>query len=744
MTPTPLTRQRFAFALRELGSGNWERFEQLASTFLAADFDDIRTTASPSGDRGRDAELYSTTDPTTLLQYSVRVDWKAKIRETILRIRAEFPNASVLVYVTNQVIGSEADDLKAELRRDHRIHLDVRDQSWFLERMHKDRQREVAAASLAEEVVTPIAERDGLIERRPSPLTSPEQRAALVHLELQWANESQDKGLSRTAFEALVRSVLRDTDSGRRMSRDDVRKGVRALLPSHDPDAVNRHVDRALNKLSARAGGDKVIKHWQKEDEYCLSHEERVRLDEHLIEADRHEQALKSELDELITDFAGNHGDGKQLNQARRDDLSERCRRVLDAFLLGRGEAFVAAVRSGQYEDLDFQDLRDLVIKDISLNPYKGYFPVIEITEKVVGEVVTRPGEASRRYLRGLIDAYTLLAFLRETPDVQGVVHKMFSSGEIWLDTSMLLPLFAERLLEEGERQYTALLAGAREAGLQLFVTEGVLEELERQMNKARIYANTTGRWEGPVPFLYAAYIGAGQSRDTFRTWLEEFVGSERPQEDVAEFIEEDHGIRLRSLADEVARAEDDLRHSVQEVWIDVHQRRRSTDRIEEQLTLRLAQHDAENYLGVIMCRSGGESHFGHTGWWLTLDRAAHGVEQKLGERLGRRAPRSPVMSPDFLSGYLAFGPIRQKLSKQSELKLPIALSRGMTEFLSPDVVAEAERVRVEAANLSGRRLRRRIRDSMDRARRRIGELAGSGLAGAMPGRRGEQQSPSG
>ena len=35
-----ITRQRFDLALRELQSGKWERFEQLASAFLAGDFDE--------------------------------------------------------------------------------------------------------------------------------------------------------------------------------------------------------------------------------------------------------------------------------------------------------------------------------------------------------------------------------------------------------------------------------------------------------------------------------------------------------------------------------------------------------------------------------------------------------------------------------------------------------------------------------------------------------------------------------
>ncbi|MDR3618080.1 MAG: hypothetical protein P4L85_01930 [Paludisphaera borealis] len=731
-TTMTLSRSRFAFALRELGPGNWERFEQLASTFLSGDFDHIRTMASPSGDRGRDAQLFTTSEPTTFLQYSVTKDWKTKIRETAKRIREEFPDASLLVYVTNQTIGAEVDDLRGELRQVRSLHLDVRDHSWFLERMHKDRQREMAAVELAREVVDPIVAGDGLIDRRPSPLTSLEQRAAVVHLDLQWANEKRDKGLTKTAFEALIRSVLRDTDANRRMGRDDVKKAVRALLPSHDPNKADRNTERALEKLSTRPQGERLIRHWQKQDEFCLSHEERIRLDEHLIEADLQEQALRSEIEELIADFAVEFNVDANVDKQSAGDLVERSRRVLEAFLLGRGEAFVSAVRSGQYEDLDFRDLQDLVIKEMNGRTEKNASSVAGVIEKVVREVVTRPGEATRRHLKGLVDAYTLLAFLRETSDVQSFVQKMFSSGEIWLDTSLLLPLLSERLVDEDERQYTALLAAAREAGLQFFLTDGVLEELERQINKAKFYSVSTGVWEGSVPFLYVAYITAGQTRDGFHSWLDEFMGSERAMEDLAEFIVEEYGIQLRSLADQVARAQDDLRHAVQEAWIEVHEKRRSAARLEEHLTRRLANHDVENYLGVIVHRSGTDNHFGYTSWWMTLDRAAHGIEEMLGERLGRSTPRSPVMSPDFLSSYLAFGPVRQKLSKDNEQRLPITLSQGMTEYFSPEVLAEAERIRQDAANLSGRRLRRRLRDGMDKARRRIGDLTKSGLRGAV------------
>src|SRR5712691_10232602 len=107
-----MTTERFAFALERLQPGDWARFERFASQFLVFDYGTIRTVAAPAGDLGRDSELFSPDgDPTVLLQYSVRKDWPAKIRQTAKRVRENFEEATVLVYVTNQQIGADADQL---------------------------------------------------------------------------------------------------------------------------------------------------------------------------------------------------------------------------------------------------------------------------------------------------------------------------------------------------------------------------------------------------------------------------------------------------------------------------------------------------------------------------------------------------------------------------------------------------------------------------------------------------------
>src|SRR5437660_12231766 len=107
---------RFRLALRELKPSDWERFEQLAAVFLAADFSALRTLAWPSGDSGRDGVLFSPDGQSHVtIQYSIAVDWRKKIRATVKRLGETTPDVRVLVYVTNQRIGADADSLKREI-----------------------------------------------------------------------------------------------------------------------------------------------------------------------------------------------------------------------------------------------------------------------------------------------------------------------------------------------------------------------------------------------------------------------------------------------------------------------------------------------------------------------------------------------------------------------------------------------------------------------------------------------------
>lgn len=714
-----LHRNRFELALERLNATQWARFEQLASAFLAKDFPNIRSVASPGGDGGRDAELYLSKDePLVVLQYSVTPSWKAKIQATAKSVSKNFVNARELIYVTNQVIGAKADDLRREIRREYKLSLDIRDRSYFLDRYAHDAHFKALAAQLSREIVDPYLEGKEIIERKAQALSDGESRAALVFLEMQWEDDSRGKGLTRLAFEALVRTALRGTSTDRRLSKAAIRTAVCSFLPGQEEAFVVAETDKALTGLTK-----KYIR-LHPNEEYCLTHEETERIKGRLADTEKHDLALSAAIEEVLADVF-------TCEELQQFPCSELARKSIEQFLLQRGELFVVALEQGQLDRLGYD-----LVKDISQEAWRvAGLARDEVSEAKLSEsvekILTAPAPAIGDYLKNLADAYTLLAFLKQTPDVQSAVHKMFSHGEIWMDTSMVLPLMAEDLVEEERRQFRHLIQVAHTIGLKLRITDGVLEEVEAHIHRASVCANSRpGDWRGSIPYLLAYYVSIGRGLQGFSSWLEKFRGEVQPIQDIADFLHHFFGIERQDIAQDATKLEEDFRLAIKEEWTNVHmeRRHRNGDDIDPNLALRLAEHDTENYAGVIQRRKQeGASALGFTSWWLTLDHMAFVINKKISQRLGNRLVLSPAMSADFLTNYLAFGPLRDKASRSSVKALPVSLDARVTE-LPPELIEIARRVREQAIDQEEYVIRRRVRDALNLARRRTGKITERGL----------------
>jgi len=720
-----MSSQRLELALEKLLPANWERFERFASEFLASEFPDLRTVASPSGDEGRDAELFSPLgDTTQVLQYSVAEDWRTKIRKTATRISETIPSAQLLIYATNQQIGAEADDLKKELRQKYRLHLDIRGRSYFVERHRRDVQTESAAEALAKDVVDPWLTSKGLLETRSVVLESGEARAAHVYLSLQLRDEAQDKGLTKVSFEALARSVLINTNSEKLMKRDEIKRRVRQLLPNDAAERVDQLTDSALARLTKRA-----IRHYPKTDEFCLAYEEMQRITEYIAGQELAESALKSEMQNVVSRCGAPSGTLAPDPKV----VTGRLRRIVEKCLFDRAESFASAVRVGDMEGFATDHLEKIVIDDLRREPAaKGSAESDPAWLGIlVREILAEPGDAIQAFLRDLADAYTVLAFLRYTPDVQSAVEKIFSYGQIWLDTSVILPLLAEDLLEDHEGRFQQMFRVARQAGLEFFATNGVVEELDRHIDRAIFCSQKGNNWQGDFPFLFEAFLQAGRSSSDFQTWVEMFRGPKRPTDDLRECLEEQFGIKRRDLEDRAITADAKLRQAVQEVWYGIHNKRRSKPgRAADPIVVnRLSRHDTENYVGVIQQRKQEKaSPFGYSAWWLTLDRSALMIVDLLKKDFSIQAPDAPIMSIDFLGQYLTLGPIRTRVPKESARTLPIVFEPHLVRFLTPGLLEEANGIRAEMKDLPERVIRRRVRDHLDEAKRRIGPMAKRGI----------------
>ena len=719
-----MRRERLQLALERIKPNQWHIFEEFAAQFHIGQYPNLRTVASSSGDKGRDGEIFSPFDQTpVLLQYSVSADWRKKIMDTIKRINRNFLRANLLIYVTNQSILSAADSLKIILMKDFNIALDIHDMNWFLDRLDNDSYRQAAAERLAEVIVDPFLASKGVLAHSAPALTTPEYQAALTFLQLQWEDDTRNKGLTKLSFDALVRTILRDTGIERRISRSEVYRRMRDLLPNHNEMQLQQLVDSALSRLNKR-----YIRHWTKDDEFCLTHDETIRVRERLAAI----EMANAELDKRILSIAPS----SNLSARERELFCSVSRLAINKFLLQRAELFASAITNDRTSSLKFDDLQVAIKEAINDEMHdirqdrKQYF--LEEIFLSVRRILVDPPPLVQSNLRAKADAYTILSFLGHTPDVQAAVTKMFSHGMIWLDTTIVLPLFAETLIQDGNRRFTQMVKVATASGLKLKITPGVIEEVERHMNQCLIYArNGHERWSGRVPFLVEAYLRSGRGVSTVASWIESFEGTARPEDDLAEYLEEFFDIERESLEEYVLDAAEELRHIVQEAWASAHDRRRAKGEreLDEIALLRLVRHDVENYLGVVERRRDEKvSPLGYSTWWLSLDRVAGQVDQRLRDELGREAPATPLMSADFLVNYLSVGPNRARIGKEREALLPILLDVDMYDELPADLLVEAERIRRDSDGLPEHVIRRRVRDHLDAAKRRRGRVTEEGV----------------
>lgn len=701
---------RLRFALRNVESSQWQIFERFASQFLSEEYADLRTLASGAGDAGRDSVIFQPDSyPQVALQYSLRIDWDRKIRQTAARLHSQHPEVNVLIFATPFEVGAKADPITKELRERFELFLDVRDENWFCERSSKSSVTQAATDDFCRKIVDPILAESELVDRSKALLSDHEARAVLLYLTLQRQDDDLDRHLTKLCFDAIVRAVLRNTHSDDRITRQAIYKAVDQLLPTHPIDEVHMYVDRALTRLNK-----KFIRHWKKLDEFCLTHEERVRLKEGVARLELIDDEFGKDLDAAAGYVAESLG--VDLSLIDRNEVLGRVRRVMERFLFERGEAFAQSLSSGQTFLFAQEELHEIVREDVAAHPDTS--SLRENLPLLIGDTVERmllyPGEASQRYLRALSEAYTLLAFLRETPNVQSAVNKLFSHGEFWLDTSAVMPVMVEELLDPEERRYTHLVRALTDAGVRLFLTNGVIDELESHLLMSLSAWRNPHTWNGRTPFMLSSYVWAGREWTEFPKFVERFRGGNRPRDDIVEYLSEVHKIALMDLKVELEQADDELRWQTDEYWRRVHSERRQPSP-DPAVVDQLVSHDTENFLGVLMRRGGEEvgNPFGYSTWWLTLDRHAAKAVEAVSDQAGVELD-SPVLSFEFLAYYLAIGPIRRRLTKKSQGQMPLLFENSLLDALPSELMERADGLRQELSGLEERVIRRRVRDHLD------------------------------
>lgn len=404
-------------------------------------------------------------------------------------------------------------------------------------------------------------------------------------------------------------------------------------------------------------------------------------------------------------------------------------RTIVESYFYRLGEEFAQSVTGDRDIPLHADLLRTVALEVSSNGAVVPSKPWADFLHSAAASLIASPSPETLELFRVLSTAYTLFAFLSEVPDVQRATKKLFEHGTLWFDTSVLLPLFAEQAFPDDMRPFTDLMVQLKRTGLKLRATPGVIEEIERHLNLCRHFLRVDD-WVGRVPYVYQRFALAGGTTSEFNGWLEQFHGSFRPIDDLAQWLGDVAGIEAsdppsfdalpKSVVDEV-----------RQYWQGVQEDRRRDTEGGLIHALRLAEHDTENYLSVVLERrvEPGKSLLGYTSWLVTMDSKAWRLLSKLSPQAASTIKHSPVMSLDFLLKYLSFGPRRDRVEPLRKGHARIFTST-IYESIPTDLIKAADQVRQSCQGLSERLVQRRVRDELDRRKMSAGIVQQAGLDG--------------
>jgi hypothetical protein len=730
--------KRLAFALDLLRPSDGFEFEEFVNRFLAPEIPGLRPVAGMH-DGARDAFIYEVDwSPWVFVQSSLRKDWDRKIVETTAALRKNGHQLRELIYCTSLDIQRHADVLRKSLRAEG-VSLDIRDRNYFTAFLNTDVARVRAGETLANRFAEPILARHKIVTALELPLSGEEERLAAAYLQVSLAEKDPEKALTKFSYDSLVLHALRDTSPKAPLPRQALYAAVaRVASSSSETHAL---VNAAVQRLIERTH----VKHHTKEDAFTLSHLKRLEVQSQyeafVVRCGR----VQSEIEDRVKLVAAELGVDFEFNASTiAHDALTICHHILFAQGRAAAEALIHAGRYALPQSSIIDATERFAVdhkKQLTSLETHGLEHFLDLVPPVIENTIAKPSSDIRDSLRHAVDAYFLLFVLKETADVQSALAKLFGTGTILIDASILVPCMAETVLPEGEQRMSNLIRAATGAGIRLIVTDDVINELQTHLERVKYtYQKYTSqfmtRLGAPVVGLYESLLIATYVRlpdksemPTFEDFVDRFMGEDTPEQDVIDFLQETLGIEYDLMDNTRDIISDKRAYDLVEKWRELkraQQRRRPW--IDEHALDTLVRHDARALLSIDAMRASDRSsdvHYGHIWWWLTLDRAAYRMDEFWRNGEGT----SLCMSPDFFARYLSTRPTGKSTEEDLAAKLPVSVEIAGVGLVPPDLRDQASQALAQVANMPPYYQRRKLRELVNKAKSTKGEIFEGGLA---------------
>jgi hypothetical protein len=702
--------QAFEFALSKINDGLV--FERFGLDFLAKVLGYNFIPAGGLQDRGIDGLEHTFNRDglaRTIYQLSIERSHRAKVRDTLDKLRANKIQHDRLVFVTNGRV-EKKDALVDDMFERYKIPVTIYDADWF--KVHvNDSEQTVSAYSV-------------FVDSYLHEFAKPGKSYAVANLEGDprlfvflrhqvWDDYRPGTPVEELLADALILFALEGTDPDKGILRS--REEILAEIAKHvkfDPSTLYPMIDQRLAHLSKKP---RRINHHRQENKYCLPYQTRLEIQNRALRDLALYEVFKASTEEKLRHYMPEQAmDGA--------DCYPLVEAVLHQVFCQQGLEFAEFVLHGEAAQAVEKSLPDITaqIVDNSSVPRSHVAQVKSSLLMAIREIVYNGTSSQAEFLTRLSRTYMMLFLLQCDPRLATYFRSMASKLRIYVCTSILIPALSEYYLDEKNKRYGNLLRGVRNAGANLLVNDTIIAELAAhfRMIRARFDGAYAGREsvysEEPeilyVPemmiraYFYSRLRGNVSSFDEF---LSAFVSPAMTQaeQQLIDWLAAEYGIEYVSDAslgvrispgDEAALAQAIAEHKS---------------------ALRKAQTDARLVLTVYALRemrneAGAGGIFGYQTWWLSTDTSTDKAVKKV---FPDRYQTSCCIRADFLYHYVSLAPSKTAADDAFKEMFPTLVGVSISYHLPAEAANVAHRFVKSHSTTNPARLRAILRELSDR-----------------------------
>ena len=695
-------------ALEHVTGTDFERFFHAFFPALAGiDFVPLGGTHDGGADAFQDETIFDGQKgrPNTFYQATIQENHRAKIRQTVGRIREFGRDPTTVYYVTARTVPL-IDQEEVSLSEELDTNVVIRDRKWIAANINSSNQTVAAFNSFLAPHIAFLSSLGAapLISASPNIPT----RTMCVFLGQEVDRRRGKTDLLEAVTDSLILWALEGTDPDQEllMNRDEILGKIEEALPSARHfirGAFNTRLEALATKKNTLG---REVRWYRKEDKFCLPYETRK-----IVEADNTEdEFLKIQVMDVYKSRAAQALSAN--SDVTPDQIAAIAHRSLELTFESEGLE-LAEFLTGKPDENQYIAIADKVDETIGEVSIAGEAAVEAktVTLEVLRQAFYRSVEIERLYYGKLSRTYTLMLTLRNEPKVVEYFKGMSSSFVLFVGSDILVRALSERYLPEDDQMTTNMLRILKEAGAELVLTHMAVEEVHghlevtdyeflnwfsevepyvtaemaRHANKILIRAYFYAKKDPQVTNKPAGWMSFIEQVCTYK----ELHNASTSRDQVKRYLIEKFGLNYLD--------EDDILNLVDEGEVEQLAERILDMKIKEKKEL--ARNDALQIMAIYgRRRELQEEHrpspYGYRTWWLTHETR---VRRATGELVKNKGSQY-IIRPEFVLNFIALSPSTVEVQRSFATVFPtllgVRLSNRMREEIFHDVMKKAKEVK--------------------------------------------------